>query len=1270
MKNEPQKLDKRNVEDIKPLTPLQEGILYHYLAEPQSHVYFEQLSLQLSGSLDIPIFQKAWAHVIDTNEMLRTVFRWEQIDNPVQIILRSKELSLKIIDLSTVDANEQEQRVEEIRIGDRSNGIDIRHEPFVITLCLLQPSRAEMIINSHHILYDGWSNGIILKDFFGTYQELYDGKSPVRQAKRKFGDYITWLRKQDKQQQNQYWGTYLQAYEPQAFTSVFQKESGTREAGDSSGKETATLRVKCPPNVLGDITSFIANHEVTLAALIYAVWGIGLQKYNRTNDVLFGTTVSGRTSDITDIQDVVGLFINTVPLRIASDSGDRVFELVQRTNKAMRAREPFENTSLVDIQSQLGLGAGQALFDSLVVIENYPLDQQTIHHCTALKTDGYRMFEMTNYDLTLNVLNFDGLAFEFSYCTDTFDESKIKRLSAHFMQLLSRAAGQPNIAVKDLSMLDEAETEQLLVQFNRTERPYDRNASIQEQFERQARLHPDRPAVLFRERQLTYRELNEQANQVARFLREKGVKENSIVGLMMERSVELVTGMMGILKAGAAYLPIDLDNPPERIAYLLQHSQAGLLLTNRELQQEDSFRHTEAFSVEHILRQGYSTEDLQLNYDQERLIYLLYTSGSTGQPKGVMVRHDAFLNLLNWYTREMDINENERMLFIAPTSFDLAQKNIFAPLVKGGRLYIYEPGIYDYNVMSDMIRQNQLTTMNCAPSAFYPLLDFNHASSYERLSSLTRVVLGGEPIQLAKVRNWLSSPTCHSHIINSYGPTECTDIATFHRVDSNNIQHLDHIPIGQPIDNVSIYILDEHKQPVPAGVPGELCIGGTSLAKGYFHDDVLTGQKFVAADHLPTRSVYKTNDLARWTEGGVIEYLGRLDYQVKIRGFRVELGEIESRILTFESVREVAVIDQKDAMGHVALCAYVVNDEPLSDEKLQRHVSQALPSYMNPRHYVYLDRLPLTPNGKVDRKALPVPQEMLNQTSRQTAVLPTNETERKLADIWVKILGIEQVGIHDNFFDLGGNSLLLIQMHGQIERQYPGKLKITDFFTYPTIAALARLLDPAEETGSKLELEGVVFPADFFVQQFSPSPPALLDFEIEGKLLDQLAGIARHEGVDLYDIIASIYLYVLSDNIDQKKMVMYTATSADALFPLQIDLEQLSHVAALFHEVYRQRTSAQHDDSYRWQDLSPLAGNRNNNHMLLCVYDRSRLAEIDPARYFHIALGLDMEEERIQFHFECAARSYLQRDKMKSFIQEYAQLLHVVAEKYEAVNVM
>ncbi|MFC2155803.1 amino acid adenylation domain-containing protein [Acidobacteriota bacterium] len=1143
-----ERLKKENIEDILALTSMQEGILFHYLKNPGQDLYFEQLCLQISSPVDIDLFEKAWNFVIETNEILRTVFRWEKMQNPTQIVLKRHDLKIRYYDLTSHTSGS----AVEIRNRDRKEKFDLRRVPFRVTLCKVDNDKHEIIISNHHILYDGWSTGIILREFFQTYDDLVRRKSPKIPGKGKFSDYLKWLKVQVSSKHEKFWKEYLAGFETRAEFSVKKQGGSDRaEIGNLAGTLRKTLSER--------IAVFIRENKITMAALLYTAFGLLMQKYNNCQDVIIGATVSGRSAKIKGIEDIAGLFINTLPLRIRGESEEKTGILIKGINEFLQEREEYESTPLVDISAYSALGPGEELFDTVLVIENYPLSDLFAAARTGLTVNSYSLFEMTNYDLTVTISISDEIGIGFIYNDERFEKEVIERLWNHFQNVLKEIVNHPGKEIGSTNFLSLNEKKQLLLDFNETEEAYPLDKTIHQLFEEQVLKTPDNEALVgktlgirsMKESEtrngplesvssiveegdrlsFTYGELSRCTVQLACLLKEKGVRCGGITAVLLERSIEMVVGILAILRAGGTYLPISPEYPEERKQYILKDSRAKVIITTRDVYakmgiagieivyiDEEISRIGARFAVPKtssrvLIHQTRNIVETQNFASQDRIVsgensfhreppagpaYVIYTSGSTGKPKGVVVEHRSVVNIISALQRAYPLGETDTYLFKTSYVFDVSVAELFGWFPGGGRLAVLEQGgEKEPEKIITAIENFCVTHINFVPSMFNVFVEELNERSVGRLAELKYIFLAGEALLPEFVGKFRKYNTGIS-LKNIYGPTEGT-------VYTSNYSLLNHkgnrnIPIGKPMQNIRLYILNRNKQLQPIGVPGELCISGDGVAAGYLNNPELTAERFIHSDigagravpdhtpareffvcdgqpqglplrHTPNELLYKTGDLALWLPEGNIEYLGRLDYQVKIRGFRIELGEIESRILKHEGIKDAVVLSRSDRAGDNYLCAYIVakDSEPVGgnlvfphDEgtaaptpphvvpsDLRQYLSRSLPDYMIPSYFVRIETLPLTPTGKVDRKVLPEPEKKAGKKYAP----PRNDREKKLVATWGEILNREPqtVGIDDHFFELGGHSLKATRLLTKIHKEFDISVTLTDFFNNPTI---------------------------------------------------------------------------------------------------------------------------------------------------------------------------------------------------------------------------
>jgi tyrocidine synthetase III len=1045
-----QGFDRENVQEILALTPMQEGMLFHSLKVPSSRAYFEQLCLDLTGNIQKNVFLAAWKEVIQCNEMLRAVFRWQKLKHPVQVILKHYKLEFHYFDLTKLSMGDMDTRLQKIAQQDRSTGFNFQYVPFRVTLCLIGPNRCRMIISNHHILYDGWSNGVIIKEFFLAYN-MHLGKDmtiQISMPKTSFKEFVRWSRDQDIQQHKQFWKNYLMGIDNGAELPI--KKNVVQNSGLYDSKGCGKRVLQFPAEQVAQINAFISTNKLTLAALIYAAWGVLLQKYCNNSDVVFGTTISDRSVPLYGIEEMVGLFINTLPVRLQWKKDETSLEAMTRVKKMLTEREEHNGISLIAIKESIPAKGTKELFDSLVVLENYPLDDLRAQRNGALCLESYTIKEETNYDLTVSVSCLGEMEIQFIYSVAAFEEFTISRLTEHFFQIFLSLYQQPGQKVADIDILSDREKKQLIEEFNMTISDYPGDMSIYRLFIQQAQRFPLRVALHSTYRSsgfyVTYGELLKKSEGVARDLREQGIVAGDIVAISMEQSIDMIISILGILKTGAAYLPIATNFPQERIDYILNDSSPATFLTNNDIKGVVS----SSFSM--------NPQQSQDPISSKDAAYIIYTSGSTGRPKGVIVNHKSVINLLTGLQHRFPLNSNDAFLFKTSFAFDVSVTELFGWILGGGGLVVPEPGAEkDPRRLIEMVNQFHITHLNLVPSLFSTFLDALELKGIGDISSLKYLFLAGEvlsPVLVERFRRLGSSASLE----NLYGPTEATVYASGYSL--SDWKGRGSVPIGKPLQNTMLFVVNCFRQFQPVGAPGELCIGGDGLAYGYLNQPLLTSERFTDLElnheeHKDSKfeqPIYKTGDMARWLPDGNVEFLGRVDRQVKLRGFRIELEEIERCLLGHESVKEAVVVVHKDKDNY--LCAYVVMDEKELTGILRDYLTGQLPHYMVPEYYVSLDALPLSGSGKVDHGALPKPE----LEGKECFIAPRNQTESQLVNIWMEILNYSSnpIGIDDHFFRLGGHSLLAIRLSSAIQKAFDVPFSIAEIFQAPTLRQMAK----------------------------------------------------------------------------------------------------------------------------------------------------------------------------------------------------------------------
>ncbi|WP_052675795.1 non-ribosomal peptide synthetase [Paenibacillus sp. IHBB 10380] len=1034
---------KKNIKLIQKLSPLQEGMLFHYLLDGNSTTYFEQIDFTFAGEMRIDLFEESLNILLKKYDVFRTIFMIEELKRPLQIVLTERPAKIDYEDISNYEENEKLSYIKEFKKKDREKGFDLRKD-LLMRLSVIQTGKEtyRVIWSYHHIIMDGWCTGIVLGDLFKYYVQLKSGQRVELEKAYPYSDYIQWLGEQDQEEALEYWENYLRGYEQQASVPAQRKGEGNREYRQEE------MIVTVGEKESGQLNRLAQKYQVTINTMIQAIWGILLQRYNQANDVVFGSVVSGRPAEIEGVEKMVGLFVNTIPIRVHAEPTERFADLVQGMQHRALASEKYDYVSLADVQARSQVKQG--LLDHIMTFQNFPIDEELRNQSggegleLGFKIEGVEAFEQTNYDFNITVVPGKQLTFKMNYNAKAHDQEFIWRIGQHVERIIQQVVENPGLRIQEIDIVTEEEREQVLVSFNETKEPYPREKTISELFEEQVEKTPGQVAVVYEGQEWTYEELNARSNQVARVLRKHGVGAETIVGIMVERSLEMMAGILGILKAGGAYLPIDPDYPAERIAYMLEDSGTKVLLTQERLTDRVVFDG----SIVALDEAGVYAEEERGNIAGEHtaasLAYVIYTSGSTGKPKGVLVEHRSLVNLSLWHQQQYAVTAKDRSTKFAGFGFDASVWEIFPYLISGSTIYIVSEWI-----RSDVKQLQQYMESNGITISFLPT-SMCEKFMEEEVGSLRLLLTGGDKLHQYKRQKY--------EIVNHYGPTENTVVATSYVVEEG----ARNIPIGKPLPNMQVYVLGEANQLQPIGIAGELCIAGDGLARGYLNRPELTKEKFVENPFVPGERMYRTGDLARWLLDGNLEYLGRIDEQVKIRGFRIELGEVHEQLMKHEAVEDAVVIARKGEEGQSYLCAYVVTEEELPVSAWRKHMGQSLPEYMIPSYFVRMEKLPLTPNGKVDRKALPAPEGAVHTGVEYVA--PRNDVEAKLADIWSEVLGLERIGVRDNFFELGGHSLKAMMLVSRIHQELQVEVPLREVFRHATIEAMAGYLQEAEKT--------------------------------------------------------------------------------------------------------------------------------------------------------------------------------------------------------------
>jgi amino acid adenylation domain-containing protein len=1026
----------KNIEGFYPLSSMQEGMLFHSLYSPGSGVYCDQGTYVLEGELDSPTFQRAWQRVVDRHAVLRTAFVWEGLKEPLQVVRQQASLPLEVLDWQGLSPDEQQERLTAYLRHDRERGFELASAPLMRLALIRKAEGVHCLVQSwHHLILDGWSEALVRREFLACYEAMRQGREITLERSRPFKEYIKWLRQQDLSRAEEYWRNALKGFvAPTALRAERLSGGSINDVADYGDQE-----ISVSPALASALKAFARRHRLTLNTVVQGAWALLLARYSGEEDVLFGATVSGRPAALDGVESMVGVFLNTLPVRVSVLRGDPLVPWLRQVQTQLVGLRQFEHTPLLKVQKWSD--APRGLFDSILVFENFPTESSAGSD-RSLKVSQGRYLTRTNYPLTVIVVPEPDFTVRLLYERSRFDDSAMTRMLGQVQTLLDEFVADPDRSLGNLSLLPAAERRQVLQEFNNTRRDFSEDKRLHEWIEAQAERTPDAVAVTCDGRSLTYRELNIRANQLAHHLRQLGVRANVIVAVCAERSIEMVIGLYGILKAGGAYVPLDPGFPRDRLAFMAADAGLTLIVTTEAL------RHLvpEARCASVCLDSDWDRIRVQSWDNPERLgtvddiAYVLYTSGSTGKPKGVEIPHRALANFLRSMRAEPGCTERDVLLAVTTLSFDIAGLELYLPLIAGGRVVLASQMVAaDGHRLRELLEACGATLMQATPATWRMLIE----AGWEGTPGLT-ALCGGEGLPRELAGQLLERTAA---LWNMYGPTETTIWSSIQRIRPDDCE----ITIGRPIANTEFYVLDPHRQPLPIGVPGELYIGGQGLARGYRNQPALTADRFVPHPFSTEAGarLYRTGDLCRYRADGQVVHLGRLDHQVKLRGFRIELGEIEAALDQHPAVQQSVVVARTGAGGSTDtfLAAYVVAQPggmpPVGE--LRRFLQEKLPDYMVPSAFVRMDVLPLTPNGKVDRRALPEP-DVSREALESPYVAPRTPTEETLAGIWKEVLKVEQVGVHDNFFDLGGHSLSAVRLIAEVEKQLGIRLPLSTLF--------------------------------------------------------------------------------------------------------------------------------------------------------------------------------------------------------------------------------
>ena len=1041
------------VEDIYAMTPLQQGLLFHSLLAPESGLYLDQFVLELRGDLDLAALGRAWREVASRHAILRTSFHWENLGKPLQVVHREMDLNVESHDWRAHPPAAREELLAEFLKADRGRGFDLTAPPLMRLAVARVGGDAHLFIWSFpHIILDGWSAAIVRTEVFALYDALTGGAEPTLEPVTPFGAYISWLRRQDLSAAEAFWRRKLKGFTPPAPLAFGPAQTSSPEA------DRGVQEVRLAPELTGALRALARRHRLTLSTLLLGAWATLLSRHAGTRDIVIGVTVSGRPESLAGVEGIVGNFINTLPVRVRVSSDPLVSWLRQLQAEQLELRQ-YEHTPLVEVQKWSGVAAGQPLFETIFVFENTaparPADEEANG---PVRVGAARHLFKTNYPLTVQVSPGERLSIRVEYDGRRFGADVIARVLGRLEALLVDFVAAPDRPSPAPSFAADGEARRLPREWNETRVDYPDSSSIQELFEVQTRRAPEATALVFEGGRLSYGGLNARANRLAHHLRRLGVGPEVPVGVCLERSAEMVVAVLGILKAGGVCVPLDPSYPKERLAFMARDARVRVVLTEARLaelwltgQEEPPAilaldEAAEALALE-------SADDPPHGVAADGLAYVIYTSGSTGTPKGVGVCHRGVVRLL-FGQNYVRLTGAETLLQSSPLSFDASFFELWGALLHGGRCVLLPAVSPAAHELARVVREHGVSVLWLTASLFNAVVD----EDPEALAGVRQLLVGGEALSVSHVGRALERLPA-TRIVNGYGPTENTTFTCCHEVSRPLDPALGSIPIGRPVANTRVYVLDAGLTPAPVGVVGELYAAGAGLARGYLRRPGLTAERFLPDPFSsePGARMYRTGDLARRLPGGELEFVGRVDHQVKVRGFRVELGEIEAALARHESVGEAVVVAREGAAGGRQLVAYVVpaDSRALQAAELRGFLRERLPEYMLPAAFVALGRLPLTLNGKVDRRALAARELDARGGGAASHTTPRTVVEELMADLWSSVLGVESVGVNEDFLELGGHSLLAIQLVSRVRETFNVELPVRSLFETRTVAGLA-----------------------------------------------------------------------------------------------------------------------------------------------------------------------------------------------------------------------
>ncbi len=1052
-----------NIEDVYTLSPLQEGILFHSIYQKESSAYFVQMVYRLSGDLNIDMVQYSMQELVKRHDILRTSFVYEEMEKPLQIVLKRRELPFHQEDIRHLGSREaQEQFLKTYKDADKSRYFDLTYDCLMrAAIFRLSDTEYEFIWSCHHIIIDGWCLKTLEYEFFALYENARANKAVQFPPAPQYKKYIQWLSERSNEESTRYWEAYLQDYDAPVVIPRLLPTLGPVSAFNNNKHHFEV------PDLLHErLLQLAKRHKTTLNNIIRVLWGILIAKYNDQKDAVFGAVVSGRPPQLPESEDIVGLFINTVPVRITFDADTRFRDLLQKTAYDAIASEAFHHSPLADIQNLSALK--QSLFDHIIVFENYPtnpelqglsFEKEVKEEEDLLKLVNEDVYSQNHYPFYIIIAIKPKLEFNFYYNKDLFETRQVLEFCDQLSFLMQQCIENDEICIGELLLVEPGtETyQQLVYGFNQTQRPYLLDTSVKAVFEQVVADYPDRPAIHSREIRYNYRQLNQTANALAGYILERMPfsANTRFVAILTQRADFAVIAMLASVKAGAVFVPIHPDLPAGHIQSILEETGAGMLFLESSMLDVAMSYSGELFALDIQLEMLEAVDqNPDLTIPSEYPLYTIYSSGTTGNPKGVVISNRSLVNYTSWFKDQFDFSPENRAALLSSHAFDLGYTSIWGALLSGAALFLPARDLArEPDALLAYLLDHNITFLKLTPSNLKILLA---ATGKEALkdSALKLILCGGEKINADNIADFLSiNPK--TQFVNHYGPTEATIGAIFHAIAPGKLDAYRQFPvIGRPVANDKAYILDEGGRVLPVGAKGDLYLAGEGLAIEYLAKPELSNQKFTQSAW--GERLYKTGDKARRFPDGNIAFLGRADHEVKIRGYRVNVEDIERVLAAHSSIEFATVQPQESPDGDLSLAAFVKLRKETPVQELAAFMKAKLPEYMLPGQIIVIDMVPVTANGKLDLKRL---KKMTASGKRKEIIPPANETEHKLLAIWEEVLGKEHLSTDDDFFDLGGHSLKAVQIISRIIVDFQITLAVKDIFDHTTIQALALELE-------------------------------------------------------------------------------------------------------------------------------------------------------------------------------------------------------------------